>query len=39
MEGKLFRIGHLGWVTEKEIKEVVAAIKAAMPRAGFAAAK
>jgi aspartate aminotransferase-like enzyme len=39
LDGKIFRIGHLGWVTEKEIREVVAAIKAAMPRAGFVAAK
>jgi aspartate aminotransferase-like enzyme len=39
LDGKIFRIGHLGWVTEKEIKEVVAALKVALPRAGFVAAR
>jgi aspartate aminotransferase-like enzyme len=39
LDGKIFRIGHLGWVTEKDIKEVVAAVKAALPRAGFVAAR
>jgi aspartate aminotransferase-like enzyme len=39
LDGKIFRIGHLGWVTEKDIKEVVAAIKAALPRSGFVAAR
>jgi aspartate aminotransferase-like enzyme len=36
LDGKIFRIGHLGWVTEKEIKEVISAMKSALPRAGFA---
>jgi aspartate aminotransferase-like enzyme len=35
LDGKIFRIGHLGWVTEKDIKEVVAACKATAPKAGF----
>jgi aspartate aminotransferase-like enzyme len=39
LDGKIFRIGHLGWVTEKDIKEVVDAIRAALPRCGFKAAK
>jgi aspartate aminotransferase-like enzyme len=33
LEGKIFRIGHLGWVTEADIAEVTAALKAALPRA------
>lgn len=39
LEGKIFRIGHLGWVTEKEIKEVLDALKVALPKAGFGSAK
>jgi aspartate aminotransferase-like enzyme len=39
LDGKIFRIGHMGYVSEKEIKEVVDAIKAALPRSGFKAAK
>ena len=35
LDGKIFRIGHLGWVTEKEMKGVIAAIKSALPKAGF----
>src|SRR4030043_428250 len=29
---KIFRIGHLGWVEEKDIKEVLDAIKKALPK-------
>ena len=36
LEGKIFRIGHLGWVIEDDIKEVISALKAALPKAGFA---
>ncbi len=36
LDGKIFRIGHLGWVTEADIKTVMAAIKVALPKAGFA---
>ena len=39
LDGKIFRIGHLGWVTEKDIKEVMSALKAALPRAGFVATR
>jgi len=33
LDGKIFRIGHMGWVTEADIGEVVAALKAALPQA------
>jgi aspartate aminotransferase-like enzyme len=35
LDGKIFRIGHLGWVTEGDIKEVISAIKKVLPQAGF----
>lgn len=35
LDGKIFRIGHLGWVNEKDIEEVMAALKLALPKAGF----
>ncbi len=35
LDGKIFRIGHLGLVTEAEIKELLAALKATLPRVGF----
>jgi aspartate aminotransferase-like enzyme len=35
LDGKIFRIGHLGWVTEDDIKEVLSAIKKVLPQAGF----
>jgi len=35
LDGKIFRIGHLGWVTEADMKEVVSAIGKVLPRAGF----
>ncbi len=35
LDGKIFRIGHLGWVTEDDIEAVVSALKVALPRAGF----
>jgi aspartate aminotransferase-like enzyme len=34
-EGKIFRIGHMGWVTEKDIKAVIDALKIALPKAGY----
>lgn len=34
-EGKIFRIGHLGLVSEADIKAVMAALKVALPQAGF----
>ena len=35
LDGKIFRIGHLGYVTEKDIDAVIEALKAALPQAGF----
>ncbi|MFC2040605.1 pyridoxal-phosphate-dependent aminotransferase family protein [Chloroflexota bacterium] len=37
LAGKIFRIGHLGLVSEPELKEVLAALKLALPKAGFQA--
>ena len=39
LDGRIFRIGHLGWVTEDDIAVVMAALKTALPRAGFSGAK
>jgi aspartate aminotransferase-like enzyme len=33
LDGKIFRIGHLGWVSENDMKEVVKAVETALPRA------
>jgi len=33
LAGKIFRIGHLGWVTEADIKETLGAIGKALPKA------
>ncbi len=38
LDGKIFRIGHLGLVTEGDIKEVLAALKEVLPEAGFTGA-
>ncbi|TET26138.1 MAG: alanine--glyoxylate aminotransferase family protein [Dehalococcoidia bacterium] len=35
LDGKIFRIGHLGWVTEDNIKAVISTLKVALPQAGF----
>lgn len=35
LEGKIFRIGHLGYVAEDDIDAVIKALKAALPQAGF----
>ncbi len=35
LEGKIFRIGHLGWVKEEDIQAVLDALKTALPKAGF----
>ncbi|HEX79095.1 MAG TPA: alanine--glyoxylate aminotransferase family protein [Dehalococcoidia bacterium] len=35
MSGKIFRIGHLGWVTDKDIDDVLHAFKVVLPQAGF----
>ncbi len=37
LDGKIFRIGHLGLVSEKDIDDVLSALKATLPRAGFSA--
>jgi len=33
--GKIFRIGHLGWVAEDDIEAVISALKIVLPQAGF----
>ena len=33
LAGKIFRIGHLGWVTENDIKEVLETLAEVLPRA------
>lgn len=33
--GKIFRIGHLGWVDESDIDETIDALRVALPRLGF----
>jgi aspartate aminotransferase-like enzyme len=35
LDGKIFRIGHLGWVNEDDVKEVISKIKIVLPQAGF----
>ena len=35
LDGKIFRIGHLGWVTEDDIKAVISALRATLPQVGF----
>jgi len=35
LDGKIFRIGHLGWVTEDDIKTVISALRVVLPQAGF----
>ena len=35
LTGSVFRIGHMGYVSEQDIDEVVAALKQALPRLGF----
>ncbi len=38
LDGKIFRIGHLGWVTEDDIEAVISALKVVLPQAGFRSA-
>ncbi len=38
LEGQLVRIGHLGYVDEKDITAVISAMKSALPKAGFGGA-
>ncbi|MDR9458944.1 MAG: alanine--glyoxylate aminotransferase family protein [Dehalococcoidia bacterium] len=35
LDGQIFRIGHVGYVSEQDIDAVVTALKAALPKAGF----
>jgi len=35
LDGKIFRIGHLGYVSEEDMEEVSQALKAALPRVGY----
>jgi len=35
LDGKIFRIGHLGWVIESDIETVISALKVVLPQAGF----
>ncbi len=34
LAGKCFRIGHMGYITEKDIDDVLAALQQALPRLG-----
>jgi aspartate aminotransferase-like enzyme len=35
LDGKIFRIGHLGWVNDNDIKSMLASMKKVLPQAGF----
>jgi len=35
LAGKIFRIGHLGWVTENDIGAVISALRVVLPQAGL----
>jgi len=35
LDGEIFRIGHMGWITENDIETVISAIKVVLPQAGF----
>ena len=35
LDGKIFRIGHLGWVSEEDIAAVILALRVVLLRAGF----
>ena len=34
LQGKIFRIGHLGLITEEDIKEILSALKEVLPKVG-----
>lgn len=36
LDGQIFRIGHLGWVTEEDINKVISTLEKVLPQAGFA---
>ena len=35
LSGKIFRIGHMGWVSEEDIREALRAVEATLPKVGF----
>jgi aspartate aminotransferase-like enzyme len=35
LDGKIVRIGHLGWINDKDVKEILTAIEKSLPEAGF----
>ena len=35
LDGKIFRIGHMGWVNEGDIELVISNLKVVLPQAGF----
>ena len=35
MAGKIFRIGHMGYVTEEDLQGTLDALRAALPQVGF----
>ena len=37
LTGKMFRIGHLGYVTPEEIEDMLGAVKASLPKVGIGA--
>jgi aspartate aminotransferase-like enzyme len=39
LDGKIFRIGHMGYVSEKDIDTVISSLKSTLPKAGFIAVK
>ena len=36
LTGKIFRVGHLGYVTKEDISQVLEAIRQSLPKVGFA---
>ena len=39
LDGKIFRVGHLGLVNETDIEDVLSSLKVALPKAGFISVK
>ena len=39
LQGKVFRIGHMGLVSDEDIQEVLRALEATLPKLGFTAAR
>jgi len=35
LQGQIFRIGHLGWVTEDDVRQVLDALAQVLPKVGF----